>query len=247
MTQRRRGAAGGGVDRAAFPYKMKDLCERSGLSRQAVHFYIQQGLLPEGARAGRNMSYYGEAHVERLRLVRQLQEERFLPLKAIRALLEERDDAFTPRQRALISEVRERLVPEGRGAAPATVPVAQALAQTGVTRTDLRRMETLGMLTTRMQGGRRVLLRDDVALLELWGGLRAAGLSAALGFRVDDLLLFHEAVAALLQKEVALLTERLAALPDGRAGALVERALPLVSAFLARHHTTQARNFLVAH
>ena len=242
----RRPRVPGRVDRAAFPYRMKDLCAQSGLSRQAVHFYIQQGLLPEGARAGRNMAYYGEAHVERLRLVRRLQEERFLPLKAIRALLEERDDAFTPPQRALIAEVRARVVPPGPAAAEA-VPVAAALARTGVTRAELARMVALGMLATRTARGRAVLAREDLALLELWGALRAAGFSAALGFRVDDLLLFQEAVAGLLQREVALLAERLAGLPPGEGAARVERALPLVGAFLAHLHTTQARHFLVAH
>ena len=31
--------------------KMKDLCELTGLPRQAVHFYIQEGLVPEGDRS----------------------------------------------------------------------------------------------------------------------------------------------------------------------------------------------------
>ncbi len=82
------------VDRAAFPYRMKDLCERTGLLRQVIHFYIQQGLVPEGHKTGRNMAYYGEEHVERILLVRRLQHERFLPLRAIKALLNEQDEAF---------------------------------------------------------------------------------------------------------------------------------------------------------
>src|SRR3990167_7497312 len=69
-------------------YRMKDLCAQTGLQRQAVHFYIQQGLLPEGEKTGRNMAYYSQIHVERLRLIRRLQEEHFLPLKAIRAVVD---------------------------------------------------------------------------------------------------------------------------------------------------------------
>ena len=44
------------IDRARFPYRMKDLCDRTGLPRQVIHFYIQQGLLPEGQKTGRNMA-----------------------------------------------------------------------------------------------------------------------------------------------------------------------------------------------
>ena len=33
---------------AAYPLRMKDLCAETGLPRQAIHFYIQQGLLEPG-------------------------------------------------------------------------------------------------------------------------------------------------------------------------------------------------------
>jgi len=111
-----------GADRAAFPYKMKDLCERTGLPRQVIHFYIQQGLVPEGKKTGRNMAYYGEAHVERILLVRRLQHERFLPLKAIRAILEERDEVFSPAQRGFVDEVKARLSGAPFGRSPSRVP-----------------------------------------------------------------------------------------------------------------------------
>ena len=103
MTAIRREVA---VDRAEFPYKMRDLSEQTGLDRQTIHFYIQQGLVPEGQKTGRNMAYYSSAHLDRIRLVRSLAHERFLPLKAIRAVLEGQEEAFSPEQRALMSEVR---------------------------------------------------------------------------------------------------------------------------------------------
>ena len=31
-----------------WPYRMKDLCEATGLQRQAIHYYIKKGLLPSG-------------------------------------------------------------------------------------------------------------------------------------------------------------------------------------------------------
>ena len=237
------------VDREAFPYRMKDLCDRAGLSRQVVHFYVQQGLLPEGHKTGRNMAWYGEAHLERLRLIRQLQEERFLPLKAIRAMLDEKDDAFTPRQRELISEVRQRLGPAlGAGTpVPATVSAADLLRRTGVKRAELERLVELGLLATREERGRTVLAADDAYIVELWGQLREAGFTEALGFTVDDLAMYAEAMSALLTREARLLTERLTGLPPGQGGELVRRALPLINAFLARYHTTQARNFLATH
>ena len=70
-----------------------------------------------GRKTGRNSARYGEVHVERIRIVRQLQNERFMPLKAIRAVLDGRDDAFTPEQRGFIVDVKRRLSSTPREAA----------------------------------------------------------------------------------------------------------------------------------
>src|SRR5689334_23273531 len=111
---------------------MRDLCDKTGLPRQAIHFYIQQGLVPEGLKTGRNTALYGDPHVERIRLVRTLQEERFLPLRAIRAVLDEGDSALTPAQRRLVADVRAQLpaslTTAGSGK---TVPARELLQRTG--------------------------------------------------------------------------------------------------------------------
>jgi hypothetical protein len=105
----------------------------------------------------------------------------------------------------------------------------------------------LGLLAMRQERGSMVLASDDVYIVELWGQLREAGFTAELGFAVDDLAMYVEALAGLLAREAKLLTERLAGLPPGRGAELVGRALPLINTFLARYHSTQARNFLATH
>ena len=228
--------------------RMKELCARTGLPRQALHFYIQQGLLPEGRRAGRNMAYYSEAHVERVRLIRQLQEERFLPLKAIRALLEEKDDAFTPRQRLLISEVRARVGPALRPGARALERADALCKRSGVSRAELRRLEGLGFLALRKDAaGRVAVARDDAYVVEVWGELKRAGFDSRHGFGVEDLALYETAVSALLQQEARLFTQRLAGREAGPTARMLDRALPLIHTLLTRYHAAQVRNFLASH
>ena len=93
----------------AHPYRMRDLCRLTGLERQVVHFYIKEGLLPEGHKTGRNMAWYGDEHLERLRTIKRLQEEHFLPLRAIRAVLEARADTFTPAQARMLLAMKSEL------------------------------------------------------------------------------------------------------------------------------------------
>src|SRR5437867_6321231 len=154
---------------------MKDLCDRAGLERQVIHFYIQQGLLPEGHKTGRNMAYYGESHLARLKVIRQLQNERFLPLKAIRAVLDGHEEAFTPEQRSLLLDVKERLAPM-LGVTPSegarTIELHPLLLRAGVSRADATEMQQIGLVTTTTRKGKAHIARDQAWIVELWGEMR---------------------------------------------------------------------------
>ena len=66
-----------------------------------VRHYLREGLLPEPVKTSRNMAYYPPEFVERIRLIKQLQEERFMPLRVIRDLLDA-DDGDPERLRAVV-------------------------------------------------------------------------------------------------------------------------------------------------
>src|SRR5215468_5002710 len=67
--------------------RIGELAERTGISRETIHFYLREGLLPRPRKAGRNMAFYEDTHVERLLLIKRLQNEKFLPLARIKDLL----------------------------------------------------------------------------------------------------------------------------------------------------------------
>ncbi len=68
--------------------RMAELALRSGVSRETIHFYLREGLLPRPRKAGRTVAYYDEEHLSRLKLIRTLREEKYLPLAVIRRLLD---------------------------------------------------------------------------------------------------------------------------------------------------------------
>ena len=59
--------------------KMSEPAERSGVSAGTIKHYPREGLLPEPVKTSRNMAYYLPDFVERIRLIKRLQEERFMP------------------------------------------------------------------------------------------------------------------------------------------------------------------------
>ena len=106
-----------GVPRDRGLLKMSELAERSGVSAGTIRYYLREGLLGEGeeiVRTSRNMAYYPPEYVERIELIKRLQEKRFMPLRVIKGTLER-----GPRRvRALIEledRILERTLAERRG------------------------------------------------------------------------------------------------------------------------------------
>lgn len=229
--------------------RMKDLCAETGLSRQAIHFYIQAGLLPEGDKTGRNMAWYGPAHVERLRLIRRLQEERMLPLKAIRALLAGDTDALPDAQRTLLAEVSSHLPATVVSTPTRGLTIAQALARHDVARDELARMIELGFVAAHgdeADGDARELTGDAVWLLDLWSQWRTLGFTRERGFLVDDLVPFFSAAQDLVAHETQLMLARLGHLPPGEVAPMIERAMPVVHATMIHFHAAAVRAVFAA-
>jgi DNA-binding transcriptional MerR regulator len=235
------------AEREGWTLRMRELCARTGVPRPVVHFYIREGLVPPGRKTGANAALYGDVHVARILLVRRLQHERFLPLKAIRALLEHRDEVFTPSQLAFLGEVKARLAQSehlGEREGPAWLPVAQALAAHGLDQGDLDALVDAGLVTVRDTPEGAALDPEGVPALALWAALRAAGFTTERGFTARDLRHCDEAAARLVEVHAGLLAGRLERLEVGQAAAMLDRALPLISEFLGRCHLARARAYL---
>jgi len=63
-------------------FKLDELAEKADVSPRTIRYYVQRGLLAPPVFRGRDTAY-GEGHLLRLRLIKRLQDERFLPLDAI--------------------------------------------------------------------------------------------------------------------------------------------------------------------
>ena len=139
--------------------RMAELARRSGVTRETIHFYLREGLLPRPEKGGRTVAYYGEAHLDRLRLIRRLRDEKYLPIAVIRRLLES-PAAAAERDVDVLADVLH-LIPADEESARA--PSAGALAEA-----EARRL--LGRAQRPIAGDpaeRRVLrVIDDTLALE---------------------------------------------------------------------------------
>jgi DNA-binding transcriptional MerR regulator len=67
--------------------RISALSQLTGVSTATIHFYIREGLVPPGEATGRNQADYGQAHVERLQLIRALIEVGGVSLAAVRRVV----------------------------------------------------------------------------------------------------------------------------------------------------------------
>jgi DNA-binding transcriptional MerR regulator len=196
--------------------KMSELAERSGVSAATIKHYLREGLLPEPVRTSRNMAYYPPEFVERLQLIKRLQEQRFMPLKAIRKVLDESE----PEHLSALVDVEDRILERAvRAGETGRVSRAEVRRRYGVPDNVLARLAEIGVLTPNARGYGAY----DVQIIEAIARFRAGGYDEALGFTVYDTLRYREALAPLVEEEVRVLLDRLAGEVD------VERAAEIIA------------------
>jgi DNA-binding transcriptional MerR regulator len=212
------GAAGGVEERPLL--KMSELAERSGVSPGTIRYYLREGLLGEGSdvvRTSRNMAYYPPEYVERIALIKRLQEERFMPLRVIKGALEQDPE----RVRALM-ELEDRILERALETVEDQSRISRKLVQEryGMPRNALDRLADIGVLTPNQRG----YDRDDVKIIEAIANFRAGGYDEALGFTVYDTLLYRQALEPLVEEEVTSLLGKLAGEVE------IDRAMEIVAA-----------------
>lgn len=197
--------------------KISQLAELSGVSAGTIKHYLREGLL-EGdvVKTSRNMAWYPPEFVDRVRLIKRLQEERFMPLRAIRDVLE--DD---PERAARLVELEDRIIETALSSREdQRISAAEVRRRYDVPRNVLDRLAEIGVLTPTSRG----YDRDDVAIIAAISRFRAGGYDEALGFTVFDTLRYREALEPLVVEEVRTLLDRLAGQVDP------ERAVEIIEA-----------------
>ena len=188
--------------------RMRELAEASGVPAPTIKHYLREGLLPEPVKTSRNMAYYPPEFVDRIKLIKQLQEERYLPLKAIKEVLDSQE-----RSRTSAAEVRKRY---------------------GVPKEVLDRLAELEVLTPNSRG----YSPSDVKVIEAISRFRAGGYDEQIGFTVYDTLRYKNALEELARQEVDVVMERLAGeVPPERVVEMLEAGAEPLKDLIAALHT----------
>lgn len=212
--------------------KISELAEQSGVPVATVRHYLREGLLPEPVKTSRNMAYYPPEFVERIRVIKQLQEERYMPLRVIRDLLD-RQEAEPERLRAMI-ELEDRILQRALAGEQQRISPDEVRGRYDVPQEVLDRLAELGVLTPDENG----YSPSDVRVIEAIGRFRAGGYDERVGFTVYDTLRYLRALEPLVAEEVDVLTSRLSGDVDpDRALEIIEAGIGPLNDLMAALHT----------
>ena len=209
--------------------RMRELAAASGVPAPTIKHYLREGLLPEPVKTSRNMAYYPPEFVDRIKLIKQLQEERFMPLRAIKSVLDDDPE----RARALV-ELEDRILDRALAGERTRTSAAEARARYGVPKEVLDRLEELEVLSPNTRG----YSPSDMKIIEAISRFRAGGYDEAIGFTVYDTLRYKRALEDLVREEVGMVMDRLAGeVPPERVVEMLESGAQPLQDLIAALHT----------
>lgn len=224
------------------PYRISDLSKACGFSRETIRFYILQGLLPPPVKTSQNMGWYTERHIELLQLIRKLQTERFLPLKAIKSLMQgsTQEAEFSDQQIEVLSELRRLLATEHRDLVVSEDP-AKLAQELGLTRREQKELRALGF----GEGG--VATFTDVEVTRIWLQMKEAGLTEERGFSPRDMGYLLELVESAVARELEIFQRRIDRISSAEVRKLVDVAIPSINSIFAMLHERRLKTYVQAY
>ncbi len=190
--------------------KMSELSKRSSVPAPTIKHYIREGLLPgPSVRTSRNMAYYDARLAGRIRVIKELQAERFLPLRVIGELLEPApSDRIKPDRDAAQRKALTSLAPalEDRSATNQRRKRSEVMKTFGVSRGELENLEKAGVLELRGEGETAGYSGTDLRLLDILGEVHRLGLGDVFPISVAEP--YMEAVKKLVEFEIDVFRHR---------------------------------------
>lgn len=211
---------------------MRELEKVSGVGRETIRFYIREGLLPEPQRTSRNSAFYNDDHVARLKAIKRLQEERFLPLAVIRGLLDAEDSAHWLGPQAF--PMLDTLLAARMGAGGAQQKLGALMQAQGFAPDYAQAHVDTGMIEVDSEGR---VSPADAAILETLKALWDLGFNRERGFLPEDMRLFVELVDWLVAQEMKMFFGHLAGeVGEAQAADMASRGVALINDLLAQLH-----------
>lgn len=171
--------------------KISELVRRTRIPKETIHYYIRKGVLRKPRKTGKNTAEYNENYVDQLSLIRELQENYFLPLSIIKKIIKEQqkqseaDQSSFKFHTGLIRPIDRLLCTEIKGK-------KAFMEATGIGLKWLDRMEGWGVITSEAHDDENVYSQDDVIIGKLIVDMDRLGMGPKDGYDPEVLRHFAD-------------------------------------------------------
>jgi DNA-binding transcriptional MerR regulator len=189
--------------------RMKDLMAATGVPKGTIQYYINEGLIPAPIKTQANMAYYSDVHVNAIRLVKELQSKRYLPLSVIKKIIRQEKDGLSVDEIQTIARMDGKLFKNLQESLTIRKINADQLARhTGADLKEIKELEIMGILHPQKKGKTKYYDEDDIRIMECWKKLREIGFSKELGFAPEDFTAYRVFMETLVAEETKIMLKR---------------------------------------
>jgi DNA-binding transcriptional MerR regulator len=187
-------------------YKISDLSRETGVSIGTIKFYLREGLLPPATlKTGRNMSYYDRGFVDRIRVIKELRQKRFLPLDVIKTILDRDSEVISSHEIETLLRLEGKFY-EAIHVSPGQEPIKRSdvTEQYGLGADELDYCLESGVLTPVIRNGEEVFEGDDILMLETFASMRSVGFDDSLIPKNIGIPMYVETLNKLAREELTI-------------------------------------------
>jgi len=182
--------------------KIGELVKKTGISKETIHYYMREGVLPRPHKTGTNKADYGEHFVEQIRLIKALRQNYFLPISVIKKLIQKHKKQ-SPADQLSFRFVTEFIRPLDQLLSGEVAGRQAFMEATGIGEKWLDKMEQWRIITGEMRRGRRYYSRDDVIIGKLLVDMENTGIGPKDGFNPEEIRNLTDQLRELVARNVS--------------------------------------------
>ncbi|RJP16114.1 MAG: MerR family transcriptional regulator [Candidatus Abyssobacteria bacterium SURF_5] len=178
------------------------LSELAGVPIPTIKHYVNEGLIPQPMKTGKTMAYYDPACVDRIKLIKRLQKEQFLPLDVIKRVL----DSGAAYEEEL--QVGQAILKSHKAASLSKMVPEQSIERRShYPMRKVRLLEKEGLIMPSKKDGSRFYDAADLKVIEIMK--RREELGVPFDHSIETLRLYKEAIRGAVGRDIRLFAKNL--------------------------------------
>jgi len=206
--------------------RISELAAKAGVSASTIKHYVNEGLIPQALKTGKNMAYYDVSCIEKIKLIKKIQKEKFLPLDVIKRIIETGEGFEEELELGKAILKTHRLPPDGQ-----LVAGRQIEQHTGYPGSKIDLLEKEGLVIPETRNGEKYYDSIDCRIIEVMKQREETGVP--LDYSVGTINIYRDAIQDAVHRDIRYFAQNLLGdVPTEKAVTFMTEADDLLYSFM---------------